>query len=156
MRPLPEGSSRGLTTMPREYIPVAVDRRIREAAKNRCGYCLSPQHLVMARLEIEHIIPLAKGGTSEESNLWLSCPLCNGAKSDRLAAIDPQSGEEAALFHPRQDIWSEHFQWSADGLCIVGLTAVGRATVVALHLDDDPDALLVRSYWVEAGWPTDI
>jgi 5-methylcytosine-specific restriction endonuclease McrA len=55
--------------MPREYIPVAVERRVREAARHRCGYCLSPQHLVMARLEIEHIIPLAKGGTSDESNL---------------------------------------------------------------------------------------
>jgi 5-methylcytosine-specific restriction endonuclease McrA len=59
------------------YIPVELDRRIRKAARNRCGFCLSPQHLVMARLEIEHIIPRAKGGTSEESNLWLCCPICN-------------------------------------------------------------------------------
>jgi hypothetical protein len=29
----------------------------------------------MARLEIEHIIPVAKGGTRSEANLWLSCPL---------------------------------------------------------------------------------
>ena len=28
----------------------------------------------------------------------------------------------------------------------------GRATVAALHLSDDPDALTVRSYWVVAGW----
>jgi hypothetical protein len=40
------------------------------AARNRCGYCLSPQHLVMARLEIENIIPLAQKGSSDESNLW--------------------------------------------------------------------------------------
>ena len=26
------------------------------------------------RLEIEHIIPLVKGGTGDESNLWLACP----------------------------------------------------------------------------------
>jgi AhpD family alkylhydroperoxidase len=43
--------------MARNYIPVEVERRVRAAARNRCGYCLSPQHLVMARLEIEHIIP---------------------------------------------------------------------------------------------------
>ena len=46
----------------------------------------------------------------------------------------------------------EHFAWSADGVRIVGKTAVGRATVSALHLSDDPDALVVRSYWVLAGW----
>ena len=45
--------------MARFYIPVEIDRRVRTAAKNRCGYCLSPQRLVMARLEIEHIIPIA-------------------------------------------------------------------------------------------------
>ncbi|MCG6135530.1 MAG: hypothetical protein MET45_12845 [Nostoc sp. LLA-1] len=37
-------------------------------------------------------------------------------------------------------------------MCIVGKTPSGRATVVTLHLSDDPDALEVRSYWVLAGW----
>ena len=45
--------------MARTYIPVEIERRVRTVARNRCGYCLSPQHLVMARLEIEHIIPIA-------------------------------------------------------------------------------------------------
>ena len=144
--------------MPREYIPVAVERRVREAARHRCGYCLSPQRLVMARLQIEHIIPVAKGGPSDESNLWLGCPLCNGAKSDRTSAADPQTGEDVPLFHPRAQVWSEHFEWSEDGLRIRGLTPTGRATVAVLHLDTDPDAILVRSYWVQAGWhpPTDV
>jgi hypothetical protein len=89
--------------MVRVYIPVAVERSIRAAARNRCGYCLSPQHLLMARLEIEHIVPRSKGGPTE------------------------------------------------NGLRVVGLTPVGRATVAALHLSDDPDVLEVRSYWVIAG-----
>ena len=138
--------------MPREYIPAALDQRIRDAARNRCGYCLSPQHLVMARLEIEHIIPISRGGTSDESNLWLSCPLCNAAKSNRTTAVDPETKTEVALFHPRVDSWSEHFRWSDEGIRIIGLTPTGRATVAALHLDSDPDALLVRSYWIQAGW----
>ena len=46
----------------------------------------------------------------------------------------------------------EHFRWSPDGLRILSLTATGRATVAALHLADDPDAIEVRSYWVLAGW----
>lgn len=125
---------------------------MREAARNRCGYCLSPQHLVMARLEIEHIIPLAKGGANDESNLWLSCPLCNRYKSDQTTARDPATGQTVPLFNPRLQAWFEHFCWADDGIRILGLTPVGRATVAALHLSDDPDALEVRSFWVLAGW----
>jgi hypothetical protein len=136
----------------RPYLPANVEQRIRQAAKNRCGYCLSPQHLVMARLEIEHIVPLAKGGSSEEDNLWLACPLCNRYKGDKTEAVDLETGQTTSLFNPRLQSWFSHFRWSADGLRIIGLTTVGRATVAALHLDDDPDALIVRSYWVMAGW----
>ncbi|SRR6266511_3038818 len=138
--------------MVRHAIPVVIERRVRQAAQHRCGYCLSPQHLVMARLEIEHIVPLAKGGTDDEANLWLACPICNGHKSDKTEAIDPETGATLPLFNPRTQVWSEHFAWTDDGLRIVGRTLVGRATVVALHLDDDPDAIAVRSYWVLAGW----
>jgi hypothetical protein len=134
------------------YIPAEVNRRVRAAARHRCGYCLSPQHLVMARLEIDHIVPRAKQGTNDESNLWLSCPLCNGHKSDQTEAPDPATGAIVPLFNPRLQVWSEHFRWAEDSIRIVGLTPVGRATVVALRLNDDPDALTVRSYWVMVGW----
>jgi hypothetical protein len=144
--------------MPRKYLPIDLVRRVREAARDRCGYCLSPQHLVMAPLEVEHIVPLAAGGLNDESNLWLSCPLCNRHKGDRAAAIDPESGAEVPLFDPRRQRWSEHFAWSADGLRVLGLTPIGRATVAALHLDDDPRALVVRAFWVSVDWhpPDDI
>lgn len=138
--------------MTRPYISAEVERRVRAAAQNRCGYCLSPQHLVMARLEIEHIIPLAQGGSSDESNLWLACPLCNRYKANKTTAVDPATGEIVPLFNPRTQKWSEHFRWIESGLRIVGLTPTGRATVAALHLSDDPDVLEVRSYWILAGW----
>ncbi|HKI18290.1 MAG TPA: HNH endonuclease signature motif containing protein [Isosphaeraceae bacterium] len=143
--------------MPRDYIPAEVERRVRQAARHRCGYCLSPQRLVMARLEIEHIIPAAKGGDSSEPNLWLSCPLCNRFKADRTSARDPDTGTEVPLFNARTQRWSEHFRWSKDGIRVIGLTPSGRATVALLHLADDPDALIVRAHWVLAGWhpPTD-
>jgi HNH endonuclease len=97
-------------------------------------------------------MPLAKGGRDDETNLWLACPICNGHKSDKTTAIDPKTNESLALFNPRTQNWFEHFRWSEDGIHIIGLTPIGRATVVALHLSDDPDALLVRSFWVVAGW----
>lgn len=136
----------------RRPIPPDLEQRVREAAQNRCGYCLSPQHLVMARLEIEHVTPLARGGTDEEMNLWLACPLCNGHKSDKTDARDPFTGIRAPLFNPRTQSWDDHFEWIDGGLRIEGKTSVGRATVAALHLSDDPDALIVRSFWILAGW----
>lgn len=135
-----------------------VANRVRAAARDRCVYCLSPQRLVMARLEIEHIVPRAKGGRDDESNLWLSCPLCNRFKSYRTEYVDSLTGELVALFNPRTQRWSEHFHWSPDGLRIVGTSPTGRATAALLHLGDDPDAILVRSYRVQAGWhpPKDV
>jgi len=138
--------------MVRVYVPVEMGRRVREAAGERCGYCLSPQHLVLGRLQFEHLIPRCKSGQTEEPNLWLSCALCNNYQGDRTTAADPETGETVPLFNPRTQNWFEHFRWSEDGLRISGLTVTGRATVRALHLSDDPDALLVRSYWVLAGW----
>ena len=55
-------------------VPDAVRARVREAAGDRCGYCLSPQRFVMGKLEIEHIIPRALGGSDEVQPvalLWL-------------------------------------------------------------------------------------
>jgi hypothetical protein len=134
------------------HIPDDIAQRVRKDARNRCGYCLSPQHLVMARLEIEHIIPRSRGGSDDLSNLWLACPICNGHKSGKVSGIDPETGDLVPLFNPRIQNWFEHFHWSEDGLHVIGMTPTGRATAVALHLSDDPDALLVRSYWVTAGW----
>jgi len=136
--------------MPR--IPAAVQRRIRTQARNRCGYCLSPQSLVIGTLEIEHLLPQAKGGSDDETNLWLACSVCNKHKSDKTSAADPETGETVPLFNPRTQNWFEHFQWSKDGLRVIGLTSIGRATVEALHLSDDPRVLVVRSNWARAGW----
>lgn len=138
--------------MSRLRLSADADRRLRELAGHRCGYCLSPQHLVFAPLEIEHIHPRSQGGSDEDENLWLSCPLCNAHKSDRTSATDPVTNTLHPLFNPRTQSWREHFRWSRDGLRIIGRTPVGRATVAALHLDSDPVAVEVRSHWVAAGW----
>ena len=143
--------------MPRTYIAVAIERRIREDAQNRCGYCLAPQHLVMARLEIDHIVPHSAFASRDpavdaEDNLWLACPICNGHKSDKTNYADPLTCQMVPLFNPRKQSWFQHFRWSEDGLRVIGLTTTGRATVAALNLDNDPRALVVRANWVAAGW----
>ena len=133
------------------HISDELKRRIREQAGNRCGYCLSAQEYVMGQLEIEHIMPTARNGSDEESNLWLACRLCNGYKGDQIEALDPETNLRVPLFNPRTQVWSEHFVWAADKIHIVGLTAVGRVTLKALQLNNQI-ALIVRQNWVNAGW----
>jgi 5-methylcytosine-specific restriction endonuclease McrA len=58
--------------MSRAYIPEVVRRRVAETARHRCGYCQTQQRIVGIPLHIEHIIPLAAGGDSDENNLWLA------------------------------------------------------------------------------------
>lgn len=132
-------------------IPENVTLRVRDAAGNRCGYCLAPQQYVLQVLEIEHIIPTARGGTSEEMNLWLACRLCNNAKGTKTHARDPATNRRVCLFNPRKQKWRRHFHWSEDHVRVVGRTSCGRATVEALKLNNEI-ALAVRQNWVRAGW----
>ncbi|UPT53098.1 HNH endonuclease [Synechococcus phage Yong-M3-232] len=53
---------------------------IYEAQKGRCAYCKAS--LKNAR-HVDHIVPLAKGGSNWPSNLQLLCPPCNMAKRDK-------------------------------------------------------------------------
>ena len=133
------------------HVPDEVRARVRASAGNRCGYCLSPQHLVLGWLEIEHLAPTSQGGSDDELNLWLSCRMCNGYKSDQTDALDPVSNRRVRLFNPRRQKWSEHFAWSDDGTHILGKTPCGRATVIALQMNN-PIAVTVRFHWVAAGW----
>jgi 5-methylcytosine-specific restriction endonuclease McrA len=90
----------------------------------------------MGKLEIEHPGLRALGGSDEESNLWLSCSLCNRYKGAQVEATDPLARDPLPLYDPRTNNWHEHFSWSADGAKIVGLTPVGRASVAALKLNN--------------------
>lgn len=65
----------------------------------------------------------------------LACGGCNGHKYTKITGIDPVSNQEVPLFNPRKDIWEMHFQWSADNLKMIGITAIGRATINTLHLN---------------------
>ncbi len=123
------------------------DRIVREA-RNRCGYCLTPQELLPMPLELEHIVPQAAGGSDDETNLWLACRNCNGFKHTKKEAADPVTSDLVELFNPRTQYWKEHFEFSDGGIKIVGKTACGRATVLALRLNFDM-AVRVRRKWIE-------
>jgi hypothetical protein len=55
------------------------------------------------------------------------------------------------LFNPRIHVGGEHFAWSDGGRTMVGLTSIGRVTVVALQLNND-NLVMARSFWISAGW----
>lgn len=69
-------------------------------------------------------------------NLALACAPCNGAKREKINATDPRTGKVVRLFHPRIDDWEEHFRWDASHTRIIGRTAIGRATLLALRFND--------------------
>lgn len=132
-------------------ISEATQKQVRQRAENRCEYCLSHQNYVMGRLQIDHILPLAKGGKNSLENLCLACELCNQYKWTQTEAIDPQTDQIIALFNPRQQKWIDHFCWSIDGTEIIGKTPCGRATIAALKFNNQL-AIIVCSNWVKAGW----
>jgi hypothetical protein len=132
-------------------ISPALRQRVAETSRYRCGYCLTSQRIIGPLLEVDHYIPESRGGDSEEENLWLACPMCNGHKSDRIDAIDPESQAVVPIFNPRLQRWAEHFAWTEDGTVVQGLTAIGRATVAALQMNH-PDIVAARQLWVSVGW----
>jgi hypothetical protein len=60
-------------------------------------------------------------------------------------------GERVPLFNPRQDDWHTHFAWANGGIHIVGLTPTGRATINALHLNNE-HIVEARILWVSRDW----
>lgn len=132
-------------------VPDESRARVRADSGDRCGYCLARQQYVLGQLEIEHIVPRALGGTNDEDNLWLACSMCNTFKGVRTHGIDPATSEAVLLFNPRRQRWTEHFAWTDRGLVIAGLSACGRATVLALRLNNTI-AVTVRRAWIDAGW----
>ena len=111
-----------------------IAREVVRRAADRCEYCKMHQSLQGATFHVEHIIPLAIGGISQLKNLALACPSCNLHKSDRVAAKGIDGQEEIPLFNPRIDVWEQHFQW--DEYDLIGLTAIGIATIHLLRLND--------------------
>ena len=116
-------------------IGMSLRQTIEERARYRCSYCQSQMRILGASLTVDHIIPESLGGATTIENLCLACWDCNLLKSNRITAIDPRSGMAVRIFHPNRQIWAEHFRWSVDGLRVIGITAIGRATTATLRLN---------------------
>ncbi len=138
------------------YIPKALKQQVRIADRGRCCYCLTAEWISGIILAFDHIYPRSQGGQTCFENVCLACRSCNEFKSNSITAIDPLTKQKVALFHPRQQAWSDHFTWNTAGTHIIGFTACGRATIVALQMNNTA-ILVARKRWVTVGWhpPTD-
>jgi HNH endonuclease len=134
----------------RRSIPGEIQEQVRRRARYLCEYCHTAEQWQYVRFTVDHVRLLAQGGTNALDNLALACFHCNRRKADRLLATDPHRGEALSLFNPRQHMWSDHFIWSANGLIILGLTPIGRATIAALELNRER-AVNIRAADVAVG-----
>lgn len=111
----------------------AVRAQVVKQAGGVCEYCRYPEEFNSGRFAVDHIQPRHFGGMSELSNLALACRSCNERKQDAAIVPDPATGQIVPLFHPRRDLWEDHFAWSDDFSLMIGLTATGRATIARLQ-----------------------
>ena len=132
---------------------------VSERANARCEYCRVPEEEFAAAtwFVVEHIRPRSEFHEDDPlrddpENLAWACPRCNGHKSKRTLAPDPETGELCALFDPRKERWEDHFLPQPSGH-IAGRTPKGRATREAMKLDA-PDRVLNRNLLVDRRkWP---
>jgi hypothetical protein len=103
-------------------------------AEYRCEYCRLREEDDVYTFHVEHIIALKHGGSDELSNCAFACQCCNLHKGSNLAGIDFETNAVVPLFHPRKDSWDDHFE--IDDYRVIGMTAVGRATIQVLGMNN--------------------
>ena len=116
-------------------------------AQHRCEYCRAPESIFNFAFEVEHLLPVSQGGSNALNNLALACSACNRYKSDFVTGLDPETQQEISLYHPRRNVWAEHFAVDVNSAEIVGLTPTGRATIARLQMNL-PRQIQARQRWI--------
>jgi hypothetical protein len=118
---------------------MAISKKIKKAVEQRakgcCEYCQCVALYIPVPFTMEHIIPQVHGGSDDVDNLAFACGHCNGAKYSKIEAKDEITNSVVRLFHPRRDVWKNHFKWNEDFSKIIGITPTGRATVLTLNIN---------------------
>ena len=68
---------------------------------------------------------------------------CNLHKGTNLFGLDPDSNLPVRLFHPRQDVWQDHFR--RESAHIIGISDVGRTTAWLLQFNSELNVLQRQS-----------
>jgi hypothetical protein len=133
------------------YISQSLKNQIQQIDRYRCCYCLTSEANSGIPMTFDHIYPVSKCGETTFENLCLACRSCNEFKGILTEYLDSVTNKNYPLFNPRLQQWSEHFCWSLDATKIEGLTPIGRATLLALKMNNSV-IVAARKRWVIAGW----
>ena len=76
------------TKSDREGIGARLRFEILRRCNFACHYCGVPAALGLKRLQIDHVIPVALGGTNDPWNLVAACWDCNAGKSNGVPTIE--------------------------------------------------------------------
>lgn len=94
-----------------------------------------PQQYDRLPFQLDLVISEKHEGRTESSNLVWSCFDCKVYKGPNIAGVDPTSGKITALYHLRQQAWTDHFEWQSGRL--VGKTSTWRTTISVLRINLD-------------------
>jgi hypothetical protein len=98
-----------------------------------CEYCLVAEENTFYGCEVDHIISLKHGGTSDADNLAYACAICNRYKGSDIGSISWATGEFSCFFNPRADHWAKHFR--LDQEFITPQTLIGEVTARILEFN---------------------
>ncbi|HEY0365557.1 MAG TPA: HNH endonuclease signature motif containing protein [Pyrinomonadaceae bacterium] len=115
------------------WISAELRQSIADRANQLCEYCLVAEADTFYGCEVDHIISLKHGGSSDPENLAYACALCNRAKGSDVGSI-ASTGEFARFFNPRTDHWTEHFR--LEQATIQSLTTIGEVTAHIFNFND--------------------
>ena len=72
------------------YVSDKTRKQLMEKAGYKCAQCGSTE-----KLEVDHIIPISRGGNGDIENLRILCRSCNRKKRTRCAAVQPPAQPRA-------------------------------------------------------------
>jgi hypothetical protein len=123
---------------------------------NKLGNLYDKGRSICANIAIDHLKPKSLGGSDDLDNLALACRRCNERRYNFTTGLDPKSQKEVSIFNPRVERWAEHFIWTKDGMKVLGVTPVGRATCYRLDFNDEfHNQRFIqesRQLWIQGGW----
>jgi hypothetical protein len=126
-------------------VPHDLHALVRERFNARCGYCGVHEDDVGATLTVDHHHPLARGGTSDATNLVYCCARCNEHKGVYWNERDLQY---IRLLHPGKDDLTLHLLVLDDSR-IDGVTSEGEFFVQRLRLNRPQLVAYRRARWLE-------
>lgn len=85
----------------RKSLPNRLRFEVFKRDKFRCQYCGVPSP--EAVLQVDHVHPVAEGGTDDLANLVASCFECNSGKSDKLLSDDSAIAKQRAELERQQE-----------------------------------------------------